>query len=121
MRLKSILFSSVFAICLLTAACPAPCEIQDDQVPSVYNDLKPVTDALENYKKAENKYPQKLDELAPRFLPSIPQKLGGRGFSYILQSAEKYTIRIDAPNGGTYSGSCFSDDIEDRWKKLKNK
>lgn len=121
MSLRKFLVLSIFAVCIFTSACPAPCEIQDDQIPLVYNDLKPLTQALENYKKAENKYPQKLDELAPRFLATIPQKLGGRGFSYIPQTTEKYTIRIDAPNGGTYSGSCFSDEIEERWKELKNK
>lgn len=121
MRLKNLLICGILAACLLTAACPAPCELEDAQVNAVYEELKPVKQALENYRQAENKYPQKLDELVPRYLPSVPQKAGGRVLSYIPVSEKEYNLRIAAPNGGTYSGSCSMGDIEDRWKELNKK
>lgn len=122
MRLKNLLFCGVLAACLLlTAACPAPCELEDAQVGAVYEDLKPVKQALENFRKTENKYPQKLDELVPRYLPSVPQKAGGRALSYIPVSEKEYNLRIAAPDGSTYSGSCSMADVEDRWKELNKK
>ena len=118
---KFLVISILAASCLFTAACPAPCEIQDNQVNTVYEELKPITLALENFKKSENKYPQKLEELAPKYLPNIPQKAGGRAIFYIPISDKEYNLRIAAPNGGTYSGTCTFTDIETRQKELNKK
>lgn len=118
---KFLVISMLAASCLFTAACPAPCEIQDNQVNTVYEELKPITLALENFKKSENKYPQKLDELVPKYLPSVPQKAGGREISYFPVSEKEYNLKINAPNGGTYSGTCTFSDIEERQKELNKK
>lgn len=94
----------------------------DEELKAVHNDLAPVVQAIENYKKDQTKYPSKLDELVPKYLATIPTTAGGRKYEYIGTSPDnRYNIRISSKNGGSYSGSCSYSEVEDEWKDIKNK
>ena len=93
----------------------------DEEIKAVHNDLAPVVQAIESFRKDQKVYPRTLDEIAPKYLEKIPPKAGEREFSYIRTSDEKYNIRVDAKNGGSYSGSCSYSEIEDHWRDIKDK
>ena len=118
MRFKIFIILISISACLLASGCPAPCEIEDREVKAVHTDAAPVVQALENFRKDEKKYPRALNELAPRYLDKIPERLGERKFSYSLVSSDNYNLRIYSPSGGSYSGSCSYSEIEEQWKRL---
>lgn len=119
--MKSFTVLLLIFIGLLTAACPAPCDMKDEEIRAVYTELAPVALAIENFKKEQKVYPQNLSELAPKYLAKLPPTAGGREFEYIRTSDDKYNIRVNSANGGSYSGSCSYSEIEDHWKDIKDK
>lgn len=121
MLLKIFTVSILFLAGFLTLACPAPCDIKDDETRAIYADLSPIEQAIEDFHKDQKTYPKNLNELSPKYLSKIPQAAGGRKFRYIRMSDEKYSLRVNNRNGGTYSGSCSYSEIEDRWKDLSDK
>lgn len=121
MFLKVFTISVLFACALLTIACPAPCDMTDEETKAIYAELAPVAQAVENFKKEQKIYPKTLNELAPKYLEKIPPTAGGRKFEYIRTSDEKYNIRVNSKNGGSYSGSCSYSEVEDNWKDLSGK
>ena len=116
--MQNFIFLILIAACFLTAGCPAPCEIEDAEVTTIHADTEPIIAALETFRGAEKKYPRSLSELAPRYLDKIPEKVGGRKFSYIWISDGNYNLRVYSPSGGSYSGSCAYSEIADRWEYL---
>ena len=118
---KIITISIVAVFGLMTLACPAPCDIKDDETRAIHNDLSPIEQAIEDFRKDQNVYPKSLNDLAPKYVAKIPPTAGGRKFDYVRISDDKYNIRVNSRNGGSYSGSCSYSDIEDRWKDLSGK
>ncbi len=118
--MKSFTISLLLTIGLLTTACPAPCDMTDEEIKAVHNDLAPVVQAIENYKKEQKNYPRTLDEISPKYLEKIPLTAGGRKFEYIGTPDNRYNIRINSANGGSYSGSCSYSEIEDHWRDIKH-
>ena len=121
MQMKIFIISLLFTVGLLTTACPAPCDMKDDEVKAVHTELAPVAQAIESFKKEQKIYPHNLNELSPKYLNKMPPTVGGRKFEYIRTSDDEYTLRIEARNGGNYSGSCSYSELEDRWKSLGEK
>lgn len=121
MLLKIFTTSILFLAGFLTLACPAPCDIKDDEMQAIYADLSQVEQAIEDFRKDQKIYPKNLNELAPKYLLKIPPTAGGRKFQYIRTSDDKYNLRVNNRNGGSYSGSCSYSEIEDRWKDLSDK
>ncbi|MEO6589949.1 MAG: hypothetical protein ABIP06_11660 [Pyrinomonadaceae bacterium] len=116
--MKTFIISLLFIVGLLTTACPAPCDMKDEEVKNIHAELAPVAQAIEGFKKEQKIYPHNLNELSPKYLDKMPPTVGGRKFEYIRTSDDKYTLRIEAKNGGNYSGSCSYEDVEDQWKGL---
>ena len=121
MFLKIFTVSSLFIVSFLTLACPAPCDMSDEETKAVYAELATIVQAIENFHEDKKAYPQTLDELLPKYLEKVPATTGNRKFRYIRTSDEKYDIRVGNRNGGSYSGSCSYSEIEDRWKDLSDK
>ena len=119
--MKIFIISVLFAIGFLTAACPAPCDMKDEEIKAVHAELSPVVEAIENYRKDQKSYPRTIQEISPKYLDKLPPTVGGRKFEYITTADNRYNIRINAANGGSYSGSCSYDEIEDHWNDLKDK
>lgn len=116
MRSKYFTFLVLFAVCLLTIACPAPCDMEDGEINAVHAELAPVVQAIENFHAEKKVYPNSLAELVPKYLKEVPKKANARKFSYNKISNDEYKIRINSQDGGTYSGSCEYSEIEDRRK-----
>lgn len=95
--------------------------MKDEEIKAVHNELAPIVQAIENYKKERNSYPRKLDELVPKHLGKIPATVGGRKFEYTVSSDNKYNIRVNSADGGSYSGSCSYAEVEEEWQELKDK
>jgi hypothetical protein len=119
--MRNFTLSLLFAFGLLTTACPAPCDMTDEEIKAVYTELSPVARAIENYKKDQKVYPQNLTEISPKYLDKLPSTAGGRKFEYIRTSDEKYNLRVESKNGGSYSGSCSYSEIEEQWQDIKDK
>lgn len=121
MLLKIFTIFVFFAFGLLTIACPAPCDMSDEEVKTVYAELAPVIQTIENFRKDQKIYPQTLNELLPKYLEKIPLTVGNRKFEYIRVSDERYNVLINAKNGGSYSGRCSYQEVDERWKDLGGK
>mgnify|MGYP001262145552 CR=1 FL=1 len=119
MFFKGATISVLFSIALLTAACPAPCDMKDEEIKTAYEELAPVVRAIENFRQEQNALPRTLDELAPKYLARVPDTAAGRKFEYIRMSNDRYNIRVDSANGGNYSGSCSYKEIEDLRRDLE--
>lgn len=118
MRLKLCAGLILSAACWLTTACPAPCEIDDNEIAGIHQDGAQLITALDAFRTSENKYPAQLAELAPQYLDRVPEKIGGRSFSYSVNDKGKYNLRIASPSGGAYSGGCSYAEVEERWQKF---
>lgn len=118
MRLKLLACLVLSLTGWLTTACPAPCDLEDNEVSAIHTDGAQITAALDAFRASEQKYPQRLEELTPKYMDKVPEKIGGRKFSYSVNDAGKYNLRVASPSGGGYSGACSYSEIEDRWRKL---
>ncbi len=105
-------------ICALSAGCPAPCEMSEPEISTIHADSAPLAQTLEKFHAARGVYPAELNELTPQFAERVPENLGGRKFFYSRQSEQSYTLRVASADGGFYSGSCASTEIEDKWQSL---
>jgi hypothetical protein len=105
-----ILFLTVW-LCVLTTACPAPCDVEGKEVGQLQTEGAPIVRALESYKAERGGYPENLAALVPQYLSNIPEKLGNRRFFYNRHSANDYTLRVASRNGGFYSGACTFKEI----------
>jgi hypothetical protein len=89
---------------------PAFSRVQDaaDRDEQVQRNLH-VAFALANYQRDRGRYPAKLDELVPRYLPAIPDDLFS-GKALIYRPSEKgYLVYSVGPNGIDEGGSTLED------------
>ena len=91
-------YSLLIFMCLVLASCSAPTEgpigwfdinAPTDEPPGVgekaergYAACKPIIDALEIYKEANGGYPTELEELVPRNITAVPNKVNGEDIWY---------------------------------------
>ncbi len=80
---------------------------------------------IEKYQLETGRYPEKLDDLIPSYLPSIPRHcngwFGGRFgyFRYIsnINRQETYNLNIVAPYGVSASGRYYLPELR-RWMTI---
>lgn len=116
MRVKVLLVLLLLAFG--ASGCPVPCDMSEQEMLRVRADVAPVTKALEDFRATRGFYPAELNDLVPQFSERLPENLGGRKFFYSRESEQNYTLRIASNDGGFYSGSCTSAEIEDNWRRL---
>jgi hypothetical protein len=72
------------------SACATPGE--GPQAQQGYNTCEPIISALEAYKNSRGEYPQTLKDLKPKYLKSIPEKLGEEPIEYSRRSKNEFIL-----------------------------
>src|SRR3712207_52155 len=112
MQNKLILFLWCIFLGLICAGCPAPCDVEaPPEAAQIFEDSTPIIEALKKYKAERQDYPQSLNELVPKYLARLPEKVGGRKFTYHRLDENQFNFRVHSRNGGSYSGSCSLSEI----------
>ncbi len=66
--------------------------------------------ALAAYRADHGRYPARLDELAPKYLPRIPADCFASGPLIYRPTADGYLLNSVGPNGRDDDGRLFTDD-----------
>ena len=81
-----------------------------------FANAQPIIEALNQYYKEKNDYPQFLDDLAPKYLSEVPRDENNNRFSYYPQTDKKsYELQFiyDAPVLGICKCTYYSN--SKRW------
>lgn len=119
MKLKSLIQASFVFLAFLGAGCPAPCDVTGDEVEQIHNELAPLVQDLEAYKKRRGVYPEKITDMYPLHV-TVSERAGNRKLAYHRIDENRYNLRVYSRSGSSYSGSCSAAEIVEKYEESKS-
>jgi hypothetical protein len=117
MKQRDFLLLLCLVFSVFSTGCPAPCDANQQEILLIRNELAPLVQALELYKKEHKTYPQSLQNLYPLHV-TVDEYVAGRKLTYHRISENRYNLNVHSRSGSSYSGSCSASVIEEKWTDL---
>ena len=89
--------------CVLAGRCCGPASCSEAK--TGFEVMQPVVAALDAYQRNEGTYPERLGDLVPEYLPSVPSKYEELPVGY-ERTPEGYTLRFSYSGAGIGMNHC---------------